>query len=266
MNWLEALILGIVQGLTEFLPVSSSGHLELGKALLNVEAADDITFTVVVHGATVLSTIVVFFREVWNILKGSFQFRWNDETRYVVKILISMIPVLFVGVFLDDYVESFFTGRIVFVGLMLLLTALFLALAHFLGSRIKEGSIGYGSAFLMGIAQAFATLPGISRSGATIATGLLLGKNKKEVAQFSFLMVLVPILGANLLKLNEIDTGAVAGSTGTIPLLTGFLAAFITGWLACSWMVNIVKKGKLIWFAVYCLVIGLLAVSAGLFA
>ena len=266
MNWLEALILGIVQGLTEFLPVSSSGHLELGKALLNVEAADDITFTVVVHGATVLSTIVVFFREVWNILKGSFQFRWNDETRYVVKILISMIPVLFVGVFLDDYVESFFTGRIVFVGLMLLLTALFLALAHFLGSRIKEGSIGYGSAFLMGIAQAFATLPGISRSGATIATGLLLGKNKKEVAQFSFLMVLVPIIGANLLKLNEIDTGAVAGSTGTIPLLTGFLAAFITGWLACSWMVNIVKKGKLIWFAVYCLVIGLLAVSAGLFA
>jgi len=266
MNWLEALILGIVQGLTEFLPVSSSGHLELGKALLNVEAADDITFTVVVHGATILSTVVVFFREVWNILKGSFQFRWNEETRYVAKIIVSMIPVLFVGFFLDDYIESFFTGRIVFVGLMLLLTAVLLALAHFLGNRIKEGSIGYGSAFLMGIAQAFATLPGISRSGATIATGLLLGKNKKEVAQFSFLMVLVPIIGANLLKLNEIDTGAVAGSTVTIPLLTGFLAAFITGWLACSWMVNIVKKGKLIWFAAYCLVIGLLAISAGLFA
>ncbi len=266
MNWFEALILGIVQGLTEFLPVSSSGHLELGKALLNVEAMDDITFTVVVHGATVLSTLVVFFREVWIILKGSFQFKWNDETQYVAKIIISMIPVLIAGLFLEDYIESFFTGRILFVGLMLLITSAMLALAHFFQNKVSEGEIGYGSAFLMGVAQAFATLPGISRSGATIATGLLLGRRKKDIAQFSFLMVLIPIIGANLIKMHDLDIGMAVNSVGTIPLLIGFLAAFISGWIACSWMVNLVKKGKLIWFAVYCLIAGLLAISFGLFA
>ncbi len=266
MNWFEALILGLVQGLTEFLPVSSSGHLELGKALMNVEAANDITFTVVVHGATVLSTIVVFFREIWKLIRGSLQFKWNDETQYVLKIVVSMVPVLLVGLFLEEYIESFFTGRIVFVGIMLLITALLLALAHFLQNKVEQGEIGYGSALLMGIAQTFATLPGISRSGATIATGLLLGRNKKDVAQFSFLMVLVPIIGANLLKLKELDLGMASTGIDTIPLLVGFLAAFISGWLACSWMVNIVKKGKLIWFAVYCLIIGLIAISTGIFA
>ncbi len=266
MNWFEALILGIVQGLTEFLPVSSSGHLELGKALLNVEAANDITFTVVVHGATVLSTIVVFFKEVWNLIRGSFQFKWNDETQYVLKIIVSMIPVLIVGLFLEEYIESFFTGRIVFVGIMLLITALLLGLAHFLQDKVKQGEIGYGSALLMGIAQTFATLPGISRSGATIATGLLLGRKKKDVAQFSFLMVLIPIIGANLMKLKDLDFGMTSTVIGTIPLLIGFLAAFISGWFACSWMINIVKKGKLIWFAVYCLIIGLIAISTGIFA
>ena len=153
MSWFEALILGIVQGLTEFLPVSSSGHLELGKAVLNVEAANDITFTVVVHGATVLSTLVVFFREVWNILKGSFRFKWNEETQYVFKIILSMLPVLVVGLFLEEYIESFFNGRIVFVGLMLLITATLLALAHFLSNKTSEGKIGYGSAFLMGVEE-----------------------------------------------------------------------------------------------------------------
>ena len=266
MGWFEALILGIVQGLTEFLPVSSSGHLELGKAVLNVEAANDITFTVVVHGATVLSTLVVFFREVWNILRGTFQFRWNDETQYVAKIVISMLPVLAVGLFLEEYIESFFTGRIVFVGLMLLITATLLALAHFLSNKTREGKIGYGSALLMGIAQVFATLPGISRSGATIATGLLLGRKKQDVAQFSFLMVLIPIIGANLIKLSDLDIGSATTTIGTIPLLVGFLAAFISGWAACSWMVNLVKRGKLIWFAVYCLIVGLIAISFGLFA
>ena len=266
MNWLEALILGLVQGLTEFLPVSSSGHLELGKVLLNVEAAEDLTFTVVVHGATVLSTIVVFFREIRILLEGSFQFKWNDETQYIVKILVSMIPVLLVGVFLEEYIESFFTGRIVFVGLMLLVTASLLSLAHFLQNKLKQGKIGYRSAFIMGIAQAFATLPGISRSGATIATGLLMGRDKKEVAQFSFLMVLLPIIGANLLKLKDMDISVSHSSVGAVPLLIGFLAAFISGWAACSWMVNLVKKGKLIWFAVYCLIIGLTAISFGLFS
>ena len=265
MNWFEALILGIVQGLTEFLPVSSSGHLELGKALLNVDAPEDITFTVVVHGATVLSTLVVFFREVWILLKGSFRFRWNQETQYVVRIIISMLPVLFAGIFLQDYIEGFFNGRIVFVGLMLLVTALLLGLAHFLQDRVKKGKIGYGSAFIMGIAQAFATLPGISRSGATIATGLLLGKDRKEVAQFSFLMVLIPIIGANLIKLRELDPGANIGQVSSITLLVGFIAAFISGWIACSWMVALVKKGKLIWFAIYCLIIGLTAIASGLF-
>lgn len=266
MNWLEALILGLVQGLTEFLPVSSSGHLELGKVLLNVEAAEDLTFTVVVHGATVLSTIVVFFREIRILLKGSFQLKWNDETQYILKILVSMIPVLLVGLFLEEYIESFFTGRIVFVGLMLLVTASLLSLAHFLQNKLKQGKIGYRSAFIMGIAQAFATLPGISRSGATIATGLLMGRDKKEVAQFSFLMVLLPIIGANLLKLKDMDISVSHSSVGAVPLLIGFLAAFISGWAACSWMVNLVKKGKLIWFAVYCLIIGLTAISFGLFS
>ncbi len=266
MNWFEALILGVIQGLTEFLPVSSSGHLELGKAVLNVEAMDDITFTIVVHGATVLSTLVVFFREIMRIIQGSFQFKMNEETHYVLKIILSMVPVLIVGIFLEQYIESFFTGRILFVGIMLLITASMLTLAHFFQNKTREGDIGYGSALLMGIAQVFAVLPGISRSGATIATGLLLGRKKKDVAQFSFLMVLVPIIGANLIKLKDMDLGAVSNSIGSIPLLIGFLAAFISGWVACSWMVNLVRKGKLIWFAIYCLIIGLVAISFGLFA
>lgn len=265
MNWFEALILGLIQGLTEFLPVSSSGHLELGKVLLDVEAREDITFTVVVHGATVLSTIVVFFREVWVLIRGSLQFKWNEETQYVAKILVSMIPVLIVGLFLEDYVESFFGGRIVFVGIMLLITASLLSLTWFFRHRLREGKIGYRSAFIMGIAQAFAVMPGISRSGATIATGMLLSRNKKDVAQFSFLMVLIPIIGANLKSLMEYDVSSATGAVGSIPLLTGFLAAFISGWIACAWMVNLVKKGKLIWFAAYCLIVGLIAIGAGLF-
>ena len=265
MNWLEALILGLVQGLTEFLPVSSSGHLELGKVLLNVEAQDDITFTVVVHGATVLSTLVVFFKEVWIILKGSLKFRWNEETQYLTKIVVSMIPVLIVGLLLEDYVESFFGGKIQFVGIMLICTSVLLSLTWFLRRRLGEGKIGYKSAFIMGIAQAFAVMPGISRSGATIATGILLGRNKKDVAQFSFLMVLVPIIGANLKSMFDFDSSAASMDIGSIPLLIGFLAAFISGWVACSWMVNLVKKGNLIWFAIYCLIVGLIAIASGFF-
>ncbi|MBT3747434.1 MAG: undecaprenyl-diphosphate phosphatase [Bacteroidetes bacterium] len=263
MNWFEALILGIVQGLTEFLPVSSSGHLELGKVLMNVDVQEDITFTVVVHGATVLSTLVVFFKEVWEILKGSLKFKWNDETKYLVKIIISMIPVLIVGLFLEEYIEGFFGGRIQFVGLMLIITAILLSLTHFFAHRIGEKTINNKSALIMGIAQAFATLPGISRSGATIATGLLLGNKKKEVAQFSFLMVLIPILGANLMSLMDYDPVSIDSVVGSIPLLIGFLAAFISGWIACSWMVSIVKRGKLLWFAIYCLIVGLIAVISG---
>ncbi len=263
MNWFEALILGIVQGLTEFLPVSSSGHLELGKVLLGVDIQQDITFTVVVHGATVLSTLVVFFKEVWDLIKGSLKFKWNEETKYLAKIFVSMIPVLFVGILLEDFVESFFGGRIQFVGIMLIVTAILLSLTSFLHKRIGEKKIGYKSAFIMGLAQAVATLPGISRSGATIATGLLLGNKKEDVAQFSFLMVLIPILGANLISMMDYDPAAIDAGVGSIPLLIGFISAFIAGWIACSWMVNIVKRGKLTWFALYCLVIGIVAIVSG---
>ncbi len=263
MDWLEALILGVIQGITEFLPVSSSGHLELGKVLLDVEAKEDITFTVVVHGATVLSTLVVFFKEVWELLKGSMQFKWNSETQYLAKLVVSMIPVVIVGLLLEDYIESFFGGRIQFVGLMLLVTSVLLSLTYFFRNKIKARKIGYGSAFVMGIAQAFAVLPGISRSGATIATGILIGNDKKEIAQFSFLMVLVPIIAANVKSLIGFELAELGTGIGSIPLLIGFLAAFITGWLACSWMVNLVKKGKLIWFALYCFIVGSIAIISG---
>jgi undecaprenyl-diphosphatase len=260
MSWIEALILGLLQGLTEFLPVSSSGHLELGKALLNINPENSLTFTIVVHGATVLSTIVVFRRDLWNLIKGFFAFKWNDETKYVFKIFVSMIPVGFVGLFFKDEVESLFTGNIVFVGAMLLITAALLAFTYFKKSNTRD--IGFRDSLVIGIAQAFAVIPGISRSGSTIATGLLLGNKKEIVAKFSFLMVLIPIIGANLKDLadGEMQNGGV----GSIPLIVGFLAAFISGLFACKWMIGLVKKGKLIYFAVYCLIIGLVAIIYGL--
>lgn len=263
MDWLQALLLGLLQGLTEFLPVSSSGHLELGKVLLNIENADDVTFTIAVHGATVLSTLVVFWREILNLLKGSLKFKLNEETHYVLKLILSMVPVLLVGIFLKDWVEGFFTGNLVFVGCMLLVTATLLGLAHFIKPRASK-PVTYRSAFVIGIAQAIATLPGLSRSGSTIATGLLLGTDKKEVARFSFLMVLVPVIGANLMELLDMQPGAMAGGVGAVNLAIGFLAAFVSGLLACSWMINLVKKGKLIWFAIYCVIIGITSIVFGL--
>ena len=270
MNWLQALILGLVQGFTEFLPVSSSGHLEIGKALLGIEGESNITFTVVVHGATVLSTLVVFRKEIWRLLKGAFEFKLNEETHYVLKLVVSMIPVLLVGIFLEKWVESFFTGKILFVGFMLLITASLLALTHFVKIRNVDKPITYRSAFIIGMVQAVATLPGISRSGSTIAAGMLLGIDKKLVAQFSFLMVLVPVVGANLLQIwhaHEAAATATASASAIhlLPLAIGFLAAFAAGLIACTWMISLVKKGKLIWFAVYCLAIGLVAIGIGLF-
>lgn len=267
MDWLQALLLGLVQGFTEFLPVSSSGHLELGKALLGIEGESNITFTVVVHGATVLSTLVVFWKEIWRLLKGTFEFRLNEETHYVLKLIVSMIPVLLVGIFLESWVESFFTGNILFVGFMLLITASLLALTHFVKIRNTDKPITYGSAFVIGVVQAIATLPGISRSGSTIAAGMLLGIDKKLVAQFSFLMVLVPVIGANLLQVLQSGEAGAAPVVAThwLPLAIGFIAAFFSGLVACTWMINLVKKGKLIWFAVYCLIIGCLAIGLGLF-
>ncbi len=257
MGWIEALILGIIQGLTEFLPVSSSGHLEIGKHLLGVEAAESLSYTVVVHGATVMSTIVVFYKEIIELFKGLFSFKWNDETKYIAKIAISMIPVGFVGLFLKDEVESLFDGNLLFVGFMLLVTAALLAFTYY--AKPRQGKITFKDSFIIGVAQAVAVLPGISRSGSTIATALLLGNKKENAAKFSFLMVLIPIIGANL---KDLLSGELSGEqgVGTTALVVGFFAAFISGWIACRWMIDIVKKGKLIWFAAYCALVGLIAI------
>lgn len=261
MNWFEALILGIVQGLTEFLPVSSSGHLELGKAIFNLGTEDDMTFAVVVHGATVLSIIVVFFSELRSLLVNSLSFQWNASSKYVVKLLISMIPVAIVGLFFKDFVEQFFTGNVLFVGTMLIVTSALLILTSFAKDKGRE--ISYIGSFIIGIAQAIAVLPGISRSGATISTGLLLGNKKDEMAQFSFLMALIPIIGVNLLDVISGDI-STDNPSSFLPLAVGFLAAFLTGLIACRWMIRIVKKGKLIYFGIYCLVIGIIAIITGI--
>jgi len=260
MDWLEALILGIVQGLTEFLPVSSSGHLELGKVILGVEAERSLIFTVVVHGATVLSTIFVFHKDLWILIKGLFVFKWNDETKYISRILISMIPVVIVGLLFAEEIESLFTGNVVFVGSMLIITALLLTFTYFKKSNFQK--ISFIDSFIIGIAQAAAVLPGISRSGATISTGLMLGNKRELIAKFSFLMVLIPIIAANV---KDLLTGEMSSesSVGAVPLLIGFFAAFISGLLACKWMIGIVKKGKLIYFAIYCFIIGLIAIFIG---
>ena len=261
MSWLEALILGLVQGLTEFLPVSSSGHLELGKYLLGINAEKSLVFTIVVHGATVLSTIVVFWKDLWLLIKGLFQFKRNEETLYILKLIVSMIPVLIIGLFFIDEVEQFFTGNIVFVGSMLLITSVLLASTIFVKSNFRN--IRFLDAFIIGIAQAFAVLPGISRSGATISTGLIIGNKKELITKFSFLMVLIPIIGANAKSMlnGDISTGA---GIGILPLVVGFLAAFLSGLFACKWMIKIVNKGKLIYFAIYTFIIGTIAIIVGL--
>jgi undecaprenyl-diphosphatase len=261
MNWLEAIILGLVQGLTEFLPVSSSGHLELGKYLLDINPEKSLVFTVVVHGATVLSTIVVFWKDIWQILKGLFKFQLNEETLYVFKLIVSMIPVLIVGVFFMDEVEQFFNGNIVFVGSMLLVTSVLLAITMLVKSNTRN--IRFLDAFVIGIAQALAVLPGISRSGATISTGLIIGNKKELITRFSFLMVLVPIIGANAQNMLSTDV-SVSSGVGFLPLVVGFLAAFISGLFACKWMIKIVNKGKLIYFAIYTFGIGTIAIIVGL--
>lgn len=261
MSWFDAIILGLLQGLTEFLPVSSSGHLEIGKALLGVHAGNNLAFTVVVHGATVLSTIIVFRKEIVELIKDLFRFEWNESTQYIFKIAFSMLPIAIVGLFFKDKVEAIFeTNKILLlVGFMLLVTASLLAFTFY--AKQKEKNISFKDALIIGLAQTFAVLPGVSRSGATIATGLLLGNKKAEVAKFSFLMVLVPIIGENILSLLKGDYSS-SGSIGILPLAIGFVAAFVSGLLACSWMIKLVKKGKLIYFAIYCLIIGVIAIFA----
>lgn len=254
MNWIEALILGIVQGLTEFLPVSSSGHLEIGKVLLGVELKENVTFTIVVHGATVCSTIVVFYKEIGSLLKGMFSFTWNSSVVYILKILISCIPVFILALLFEERIEGLFTGNLKLVGSMLIFTAVLLTISHY--SRPKNKQISFLHSFIIGIAQAIAVIPGISRSGLTIATGLILGNNREEVARFSFLMVLIPIIGKNILDL--LSNKMVNEPAQIIPLLAGFFAAFISGWVACKMMITIVKRSKLIYFAAYCLLVGII--------
>lgn len=260
MDWLQALILGIVQGLTEYLPVSSSGHLAIGQELFGMDSGEGkLAFTVLLHIATVLSTVVILWKEIVWIFKDLFKFQWNEGTKYAVNILISMIPVAIVGFFFKDKVEEIFGTGLTVVGVCLLITATLLAFSYFAKPRQKE-NISPLHAFIIGIAQAIAVLPGLSRSGSTIATGLLLGNKKERLAQFSFLMVIPPILGEMLLDIKDVaDQGVSAAFGGISPLavIIGFISAFIVGCMACKWMINIVKKGKLIWFAVYCAIVGL---------
>ena len=233
MNWSEALILGLIQGLTEFLPISSSGHLALADAFFGVNPAESLYFTIVVHGATVLSTLFVFWQEISQLIKGVFQFRMNDEIKYTGKIVVSMIPVIVLGIFFKDFVENMFAGNLAALGIQFLITALLLSLAHFI--RPRERNLSYLDSFIIGIAQTIAVVPAISRSGATIATALLLGNKKEEAVKFSFLMVIFPVIGANLMEM--LKAGTVTESISILSIIIGFLTAFISGYFACKWMI-----------------------------
>ncbi|PKA97931.1 undecaprenyl-diphosphatase [Flavobacteriaceae bacterium MAR_2009_75] len=261
MDTLDAIILGIIQGLTEFLPVSSSGHLELGKAILgdNSVPEESLLFTVILHFATALSTLVVFRKDVWEIISGLFSFKWNEETQFSLKIIISMIPAVMIGLFFEEQLEAFFGGNIRFVGFMLLITAVLLYLAD--KAEDTERKVSFGNAFVIGVAQAVAMLPGISRSGATISTSVLLGVDKTKAARFSFLMV-VPLIFGKIAK--DLMSGELAfnGDNG-VAMGAGFIAAFLAGLAACTWMIRLVKKSKLSYFAIYCLIVGIIAIAFG---
>lgn len=263
MDILDAIILGIVQGFTEFLPVSSSGHLELGKALLGDDSVpeDSLLFTVVLHFATALSTLVVFRKDIWEIIEGLLQFKWNSASKFSLKIIISMIPATAIGLFFEDELEAFFGGNIAFVGAMLMVTAILLWLAD--RSKHTGKKVGYGHALLIGVSQALAILPGISRSGATISTSVLLGNDKSKAARFSFLMV-VPLIIGKIAK--DIYDGVLSTeSSNFMHLGFGFMSAFICGLIACTWMITLVRKSKLTYFAIYCVVIGLTAIAVSFF-
>lgn len=267
MDWLDALIMGIVQGLSEYLPISSSGHLEICNKILgmNLHGEDALSFDLTLHVATVLSTIVVLWREFLPLCTSFFTIKRDRNFWYVCKILVSAIPVAVVGLCFKDVVESFFGGNLTVVGTCLLVTAALLAFAYFFRTRSEDSyrapaghEITWVDAFVIGIAQAIAVLPGLSRSGSTIATGLLLGDRRDKIAQFSFFMVIIPILGEALLDVKDMIAGEGADvAVGMLPLAVGFFAAFIVGCFACKWMIELVKKGKLVWFSVYCLIVGL---------
>lgn len=254
MTAIDAIVLGIVQGLTEFLPISSSGHIELGSALLKVQTSNHLLFSVVVHAATCLSTVVIFRKDLVQLTAEFFRFK-KEAVYYTSALIISAVPVGIVGLTYDKEIESFFSGQVLLVGFMLLVTGLLLAMTYYAPPR--EGRVTLGRALLIGLSQVLAILPGISRSGATISTALLLGVDKEKAARFSFLMVLIPILGGSALKLVDyLDSSDPTGDVSIWVLAMGFTAAFITGLFACKWMISIVKKGKLIYFAFYCFLIG----------
>lgn len=259
MNYFEALLLGVIQGFTEFLPVSSSGHLELVKFLLGNDSLpkESLTFTVVLHFATALSTVVIFRKEVLQIIKGLFQFKWNEELQFSLKIIVSMLPAVFVGLIFEEQFESFFSGQILLVGLMLIVTSLLLLFAD--KAKNTDKNVSFFNAFVIGVSQALAILPGISRSGATISSSVLLGVDRTKAARFSFLMV-VPLIFGKIGK--DVLSGSISFQSehfGTLAI--GFIASFIAGLFACKWMIAIVKKSKLSYFAIYCFVVGIIAIS-----
>lgn len=269
MNWIESLILGLLQGLTEYLPISSSGHLTIASSLFGIEGEQNMAFTILVHVATVLSTLVILWKEIVWVLKDLFtKQKWNSYSslnqgsKYVINIIISMIPIGIVGVFFKDDIEAIFGAGTTVVGIMLLITSALLIFSYYAKPRQRE-EISLGHAFIIGLAQAVAVLPGLSRSGTTIATGILLGNKKENLAQFSFLMVIPPILGEALLDIKDViesatTTGATGEATSFGVLMIGFLAAFLAGCAACKWMISIVRKGKLVYFGIYCAVAGIL--------
>lgn len=269
MNWFESLILGLLQGLTEYLPISSSGHLTIASSLFGIEGEQNLAFTILVHVATVLSTLVILWKEIVWVLKDLFtKQQWNSYsnlnygTKYAINIVASMIPIGIVGVFFKDDIEAIFGAGTTVVGIMLLVTSMLLIFSYYAKPRQKE-TISVGNAFVIGLAQAMAVLPGLSRSGSTIATGILLGNKKENLAQFSFLMVIPPILGEALLDVKDViesatASGAAGESTSVWVLLIGFMAAFLSGCAACKWMISIVRKGKLVYFGIYCALAGIL--------
>jgi len=262
MDIIDAIILGIIQGLTEFLPVSSSGHLELGKAILGDDLAgeESMLFTIVLHFATAISTVVVFRKDIFQIFKGLFEFKWNEETQFAAKIMLSTIPAIIVGLFFEKELEQLFGGNISFVGFMLLITAVLLWMAD--KAKNTGKTVSFNNSIVIGISQAIAMLPGISRSGSTIATSVLLGNDKSKAARFSFLMV-IPLIFGKIAK--DIMDGAITTeSENNMALIVGFIAALISGYFACKWMIALVKKSKLTYFALYCLVVGIIAIAVGL--
>ena len=262
MSWLEAFILGLLQGLTEFLPVSSSGHLELGGALFGLEDPHDFfTFNIIVHGATFLSVVVVFWRDIYSLIVNFFRFKWNAEMKFALLLVVSAVPTGIIGLLFEEQIESIFEGRVVFVGFMLLVTATLLFMTRFAPKNNKEVTLK--SALMIGIAQTLAILPGISRSGATISTALFFGIERGKAIRFSFLMVLIPIFGANFLKILRMSDAAGSATMDVTPMIIGAVTAFIAGVIACKWMLQIVRKGNISYFSIYCVIVGLTAIIAG---